>query len=308
MTFLRQAADDYIAIRRSLGFKLGRHPRLLSQFPGYLDHAGATTVTVRLALAWATAPQNSDPDWWRARLSVVRGFAAYLATLDPATEVPAAGLLPRRAQRATPRLLSGADIASLMASAETLGTPLRAVTYRSLAGLMTVTGLRVGEVIRLDRPDVNFGNGSLLVRDSKWNKSRELPLQPSTLDALSGYAQLRDRLCASPRQPSFFVSTRGKRLIYSDIRRTLRTLADRAGLGTGSPSCRLHPHAFRHSFAVASFLGWYQEGADVDTRLPLLSAYMGHVDPASTYWYLSAAPELLTLAAGRLAAVPGQLP
>jgi integrase/recombinase XerD len=308
MTCLRQSLDDYIAIRRSLGFKLDRHPRLLGQFLAHLEEAGATTLTVRLALAWAMAPQGSDPDWWRARLAVVRGFAAYLATIDPATEVPSSDLLPHRAQRATPYLLADTDIDQLMVAAETLVPSLRAATYRSVVGLMTVAGLRVGEVIRLDRQDIDFDKGSLLVRDSKWNKSRELPLHHSTLDALANYGQLRDRICPSPRQPGFFVSIRGKRLVYSDIRRTLLTLADRAGLEMASGSCRLRPHSFRHSFAVASLLGWYEEGVDVDSRLPLLSVYMGHVDPSTTYWYLSAAPELLALAADRLAVQLGELP
>jgi len=308
MSRLRQAVQDYIGIRRALGFKLERHPRLLAQFVAYLEGAGATTITTKLALDWAMAPTGTNADWWRARLSVVHGFAAYMATLDPATEGPPADLLPHRAQRATPYLLCEADVVSLMAAADTLVPPLRAATYRTLLGLLAVSGLRVGEAIRLDRGDVTLAEGLLLVRDSKWNKSRTLPLHASTIDALGDYAKLRDRLCPAPKQPSFFVSTRGTRLVYSDIRRTLLELASRAGMQLSSPSHRLRPHALRHSFAVASLLDWYRAGVDVDARLPLLSAYMGHVDPSATYWYLSAAPELLALAAERLERVWGELP
>ncbi len=287
MSRLRQAAEDYISVRRALGFKLERHPRLLAQFVAYLEEAGATTVTTSLALAWATAPAATGPDWWRARLSIVRGFAAYLLSLDPGTQVPAADLLPRRERRATPYLVTDAEIARLMAAAGTLTPQLRAATYTTVLGLLAVAGLRVGEVIRLGRDDADLAAGLLLVRDSKWGKSRELPLDSSTIDALGGYARTRDRLCPAPKQPSFFVSARGTRLVYSDIRRTLLDLARRAGMEPDPASRRIHPHALRHSFAVASLLDWYRAGADVGARLPALSAYMGHVAPAATYWYYS---------------------
>jgi integrase/recombinase XerD len=308
MTRLRRAAEDYVSIRRALGFKLDRHPRLLAQFVAYLEEAGASTVTTGLALAWATIPAGTSPDWHRARLSVARGFAAYLAALDPGTQVPAADLLCRGDQRATPYLLSEDALASLVAAAGALAPPLRAATYGTLFGLLAVAGLRVGEAIRLGRDDVDPAAGLLLVRNSKWDKSRELPLAPSTIAALSDYARTRDRLCPAPRQPSFFVSTRGTRLVYSDIRRTLLGLARRAGITAGPAGSRLRPHALRHSFAVATLLDWYRAGADVDAQLPALSAYMGHAGPSSTYWYLSAAPELLAVAAGRLGQTLGELP
>ncbi len=309
MSRLRQAAADYIAIRRALGFKLERHPRLLAQFAAYLEDAGAATVTTGLALAWATSPAGASPDWHRARLAVARGFAAYLTALDPRTQVPPAGLLPRCAERATPYLLSEDALASLMTAAGTLTPPLRAATYTTLLGLLATAGLRVGEAIRLGRGDVDLAAGLLLVRNSKWDKSRELPLHDSTTSALAAYASTRDRLCPAPRHPGvFFVSTRGTRLVYSDIRRTLLSLARRAGVPAGPPGSRLRPHTLRHSFAVATLLDWYQAGADVDARLPALSAYMGHVSPSSTYWYLSAAPELLAVVAGRLGQALGELP
>jgi integrase len=279
MSWLRHAAEDYIAIRRALGFKLERHPRLLGQFIDYLDDAGASTVTAKLAVAWATTPGTTNPNWWAARLATVRGFAAYLVSLDPSVEVPSADLLARRDERATPFLLSEPDLAGLMTAAGALAPPLRAATYQCLFGLLAMTGLRIGEAIRLDRCDVELSEGFLSVRDSKFGKSRELPLHPSTTAALSDYASLRDRLLPALRQPSFFASTRGTRLQYSDIRRTFLAVARRAGIEPGSASPRLHPHCLRHSFAVATLLGWYRDDVDVDARLPLLSAYMGHVSP-----------------------------
>lgn len=308
MSRLRQAAEDYVGIRRALGFKLERHPRLLAQFVGYLEEAGASTVTTTLALAWATIPAGTSPDWHRARLSVARGFAAYLEALDPGTQVPATDLLSRAAQRATPCLLSEEALAKLVAGAGALAPPLRAATYRTLFGLLAVAGMRVGEAIRLGRDDVDLAAGLLLIRNSKWDRSRELPLHPSTIGALSDYARTRDRLCPAPRQTSFFVSTRGTRLVYSDIRRTLLSVARRAGITAGPPGSRLRPHALRHSFAVATLLDWYRAGADVDTRLPALSAYLGHAGPSSTYWYLSAAPDLLAVSADRLGQTLGKLP
>jgi integrase/recombinase XerD len=184
MSRLRQAAADYIAIRRALGFKLERHPRLLAQFTAYLEDAGAATVTTELALAWATSPAGASPDWHRARLAVARGFAAYLTALDPQTQVPPARLLPRGTQRATPYQLSEEALASLMTAAGTLAPPLRAATYTTLLGLLAAAGLRVGEAIRLGRGDVDLAAGLLLVRNSKWGNYAEGAVMPSPVTGL----------------------------------------------------------------------------------------------------------------------------
>lgn len=300
MTPLRQALADYLAVRRALGYKLQRAGKLLAQFVAYLERLGADTLTTDRALAWATLPASGHASWWSLRLLVIRGFAAYLQTIDPATEVPPADLLPWRRCRATPYLYSDEEIRALIAAAETLRSPLRAATYQTLIGLVAVTGMRIGEAIRLDRDDVDVDHGLLIIRHSKFGKSRELPLHPSTLEALRRYLGRPDRPRAAARIPAVFVSTAGTRLLYCNVQHTFGQLVHRAGLRPRSPSCRPRLHDLRHSFAVQTILESYRRGDDVGSRLALLSTYLGHVDPGATYWYLSAAPELLELAAERL--------
>ena len=300
MSDLADALEDYLFTRRALGFKLAKEGHLLPDFVATLDRAGATTITIDAALAWAMEPAGADPSWWALRLGFVRGFASWWAAFDPATQVPAKGLLPARPRRAEPYPYTGADIAALMGAARAIPSPLRAATYETLIGLLTVTGMRIGEAIRADRTDLDTGAGVLTVRDTKFGKSRELALAPSTLDALASYAQRRTRLCPRPATASLFVSTTGTRLIYKNVHRQWLDLVQAAGLRPLSPRCRPRPHDLRHRFAVSTLLGWYRDGQDVQARLPQLSTYLGHTSPTSTYWYLRAAPELLALAADLL--------
>jgi integrase len=300
MSPFERSLRDYLMMRRALGFKLERPAQLLADFVGYLDRAGARHITTELALHWATRPVEADPSWWGMRLSVVRPFARYLRTLDPRTEVPPPDLLPFRSPRATPYLYSRADVAALMAAARTMPSPFKAATYETLIGLLAVTGMRVGEAIGLDRGDLDRSDGVVTVRFGKFGKSREIPLHPGTVEALETYARVRDTRCPRSKTPSLFVSTSGTRLIYNNVHFEFHRLVDRAGLKPRSQRCRPRPHDLRHTFAVDTLIGWYRDGGDVEARLPLLSTYLGHRDPGSTYWYLSAAPELLALAARRL--------
>lgn len=300
MSRLRQHVEDYLSVRRALGFKLEAHGPLLDDFARGLDRVGASLLTIEAALAWATKPQGVQPYRWKQRLSVIRGFAIYLHALEPATEVPPADLLAYRRQRPTPYLFTDADIAGLLAAAAALNHPLRAATHHTLFGLVAATGVRCGEALRLDRDDVDLDAGRLAIRRTKFNKSRQLPLDPSTITALHGYIDERDRFCPRPTQPSFFVSTVGTRLAGRRVRAVFTALTATIGLEPRLGSCQPRIHDLRHSFAVATLLDWYRDGGDVAARMPLLSAYLGHVSPASTYWYLQAAPELLGLAALRL--------
>lgn len=300
MSTLRQALADYLKMRRALGFKLQREGRLLAGFVDYAEGMGAGSITLELAVVWATQPAGAQRSWHSARLSALRGFARYLSTQDSQTQVVPAGVLPGRSQRAVPYLYSDAEIAAVMAQARRIRTPLRAASYATLIGLLAATGMRIGEAIALDRDNVECDTGLLIVRDSKFGKSRELPLHPTTVHALSAYAQLRDRLCPTPVTPAWFVSTTGTRLIYQNVHFEFHRLAQQAGLRARSTRCRPRPHDLRHTFAVTTLLGWYRDGGDVAARLPLLSTYLGHTDPGSTHWYLSAAPQLLALAARRL--------
>jgi integrase len=299
MSALREALAGYLAVRRSLGYKLARPEKLLAQFIACLEDAGAATVTTELALAWATLPAG-DANWHAQRLSVVRAFAAYLHTIDPAAEIPPAGLIPARPRRATPYLYSDADIAALITAAASLRSRLRVATYQTLVGLLAVTGMRVGEAIRLDRADLDLASGAITVRQSKFGKSRLLPLHPDTTAALRGYLRLRDRLLPHPSTTAVFISPAGTRLLYCNVHATWKLLIASTGLKARSAACRPRIHDLRHSFAVASLLDAYAAGQDGQARLALPSTYMGHVDPGHTYWYLSAAPELLALAGQRL--------
>jgi integrase/recombinase XerD len=299
VTGLRQAAEEYLAIRRALGFQLVNQGRLLMEFVDYLEHAETTRLTTTMAVAWARQPAQADPSWWGQRLSVVRGFAQHLHAIDPTCEVPAADILPARFSRAVPRLYSHSDITQLMQAASALVPPLRAATYTTVIGLLATTGMRIGEVIRLDRDDVDWAAHLLVVHVGKNGKSCEVPLHPSTIDALQTYARQRDQLCPHPVPVSFFVSARGDRLFYRSVCSTFRRLVREAGIeaATRRPP-RLHD--LRHSFIVATLLDWYRSGVDVEVLMPRLSTYVGHAKPSATYWYLEAAPELLALAADRL--------
>jgi integrase/recombinase XerD len=299
MTGLREALAGYLDLRRGLGFKLARDEKLLKQFIGWLEDRGMTTVTVADALAWATLPAGASPGWLRMRITVVRGFAVYLATLDPAAEVPPSSLLPGGSHRAVPYLYSAADITALMAQAARLRTPLRPATLQTLIGLLAVTGMRIGEVIALDDGDLDPGQG-MLVRHAKLGKHRLLPLHPTTVTAIQGYRRLRDQVFPRPASEALLVSAAGTRLLNYNVSVTFTRLARRAGLTARPGGSRPRPHDLRHSFAVATLLDWCRDGGEVAARMPLLSAYLGHADPAGTYWYLHAAPELLAEAARRL--------
>lgn len=300
MSVLEQQLAEYLAVRRAMGYKLQRAGLLLAQFTGWLADRDATTITTELALAWATLPAGGESNWHRQRLSAVRGFAAHLHAIDPAHEVPAADLLAWRRRRQIPYLYDEQQVTALMAAAATLGSAHRTATISTLIGLLSVTGMRVGEAIGLDRGDLDTQQQLLTVRDSKFGKSREVPLHPSTITALGAYLRRADRPALAAQTPAAFVSATGTRLLYCNVQNTFSRLVDRAGLPDGSASWRPRLHDLRHSFAVVTLIDAYRGGHDVQARLALLSTYLGHVNPGSTYWYLQAAPELMALAGQRL--------
>lgn len=300
MSSLADHVQDYLTVRRALGFKLVGEETLLREFVAFADAAGQRTVTTEFALRWARRPASGSPNYLSRRLRAVRAFARYLHALDPACEVPPLELLPASKYRPAPYLYRDEDVLALMAAACGLRPLLRAATFETLIGLLACTGLRIGEAIHLDRDDVDLEGKVLIVRDSKFGKSREVLLHASAVRALAAYAQLRNRLCPQAKDRSFFITTRGTRLCHPSFHQPFRALLKQAGIKHPSPSRNVRIHDLRHSFAVRTLLGWYRDGGDVAARMPLLSTYMGHVDPAASYWYLSAAPELLALAADRL--------
>ena len=300
MTPLRLALVDYLAVRRALGYKLDREGKVLDRFLTYLEERGAQTITVEHALAWTQLPAGASTSTLFIRLSAIRGFASHLQAIDPATEIPPVSLLPRRRRQAIPYLYSDQQIAALIGAAATLRPSHRAATYRTLIGLLAVTGMRRGEVIRLDRDDFDQPAGLIVVRHTKFGKSRELPLHSSTVEVLRRYLRRTDRPKAAAGTDAVFVSATGARVSRSSVHHTFQQLLARAGIKPRSPSCRPRPHDLRHSFAVRTILDGYRDDGEVEGRLAALSTYMGHANPADTYWYLSAAPELMQLAARRL--------
>jgi integrase/recombinase XerD len=303
MTTFATHTQNYLELRRSFGFKLGEHGRLLPRFAAHLDAIGAESITIERAVAWATEPTvSADSRVPALRLLIVRGFARYMAGIDPQTEIPPTGLIRSAKRRRAPYIYTEREILTLMARARSaIRQRLVAATYETLIGLLAVTGMRISEAIKLDDSDIDWQQGVLLIRESKFNKSRYLPLEPTTVRALKRYARVREELCPLREDPSMFVSLRRRRLDDGAAQATFRRLCDATGVGAGS---RYPPrlHDLRHTMAVRTLSGWYRQGADVEARLPALSTYLGHRNPSHTYYYLSAAPELLAHAAGMLEA------
>lgn len=297
-------AGDYLAMRRALGFKLRGEGRMLAAFAARLDEEGQATITISAALAWATESPGAAPAHWRQRLSVVRGFARYLATVDPACQIPPADLLPAPSHRPPPYIYSAEEIGALIHAAATIGAPLPAAAMQALISLIAATGLRVGEALALDRDHAGLDTGTLTVT-GKNDQMRLVPLHPTTAAMLAGYAARRDRLCPHPASPAFFITSTGQRAAQRGVAETFARLVALAGVTAPPGRRRPRVHDLRHTFAVITVTRWYRDGADVAAQLPVLPACLGHSSPEATYWYLQATPELLALAAGRLQP-PGQ--
>ncbi len=302
MSAMRDALRDYLAMRRALGFKLVSAGTGLSSFVAFLEEAQAEYISTALALAWAQTPTSAQPALWARRLEFVRGFARYCAAIDPRTELIPVGLLPFEYQRQAPYIYSDKDIEALLLAALALQAKdgLANHTYHCLLGLLSVTGLRISEAVNLTLDDVDLVGGILTVRSSKFGKSRMVPLHHSTVTALAAYRERRARFLAGRLVPYWFVNRLGKQVRCDAVDGMFRRLANRSGL-VGKKGQR-HPrlHDLRHRFAMTTLMRWYGDGQDVERRLPVLSAYLGHVEVRNTYWYLSACPELLAAAKDRL--------
>jgi integrase len=300
---------EYLELRRRLGYKAEREAWLLSRFVAFLRAERRTFITTELALAWAKQPSNADPSWWASKLSVVRGFAKHVHLIDSRHQVPPRDLLPRYCRRTPPSIYSPEEIARLLRAARELqhrvaGCEFRRATYETLLGLLAATGMRVGEAIRLECNDVDWTNQLLVVRESKFRKSREIILHETVVRALRRYEQRRDRVHPRPRSPNFFVSLNGTRLIYNNVHHTFARLLRLAGVRRA----KARIHDLRHTFVVRTILRWHQEGVDIDAYMPMLSTYVGHRNPASTYWYVSATPELMALVSRKVERALGVLP
>jgi integrase/recombinase XerD len=304
---LRDALEEYLTMRRALGFILSEPSRMLHKFVASMEEEGASFITTEFALRWAMQPRCA-PAQWASYLSMVRRFARYVSAFDDRTEVPPWGLLPYRARRKEPYLYTDEEITRLVRAAKELPSPLgvRGATYATLFGLLAVTGMRVSEPVGLDRDDVDLGRGVLTIRRTKFGKSRMVPFHASTLEALRRYVDLRDRLFPGVR--SFFVSEQGTRPTTYSVRWTFVRLSHQIGLRAPHDTHGPRLHDFRHRFAVETLLRWYRQDVDVEQHLPELSTYLGHTHVADTYWYITAVPELLRLATRRCEERGGRLP
>ena len=298
MSSLAEHLGDYLRLRRGLGFQLGRHGQVLPQFVAYLEASGATTVTVELAVAWARLPEGIKPITVDFRLSAVRGLARYLHAIDRAHEIQPRALLAVLRRRPAPYIFTPDQIVEVLRTTRRLRPPLRAPTYRTLLGLLATTGMRLGEAFALTRTDVDLVEGMVTIRHAKFDRIRLVPLHPSVAAALRAYAAARDRLCPTASSDRFFVSVTGRPLRRGEADHVFREITGLIGLRTDTVHPRIHD--LRHSFAVRTLIDGHRNRADISSLLPVLSTYLGHVEPANTYWYLSAVPELMQLAAARL--------
>lgn len=303
MSTLREAIKNYLELRRSLGFKLRKEGIYLSKFASFMEAKNTTHITTQLALEWAQQNPSSQPPTWAQRLGFVRSFTRYHIAADPQTEIPPPGLLPFSPHRARPYLYSEEEIAHLLRCALELHPidGLRPWTFYCLLGLLSVTGLRIGEAIRLQLEDVNLQDGLLVIRGTKFGKSRLVPIHRTTQEVLAEYLVRRER-CLAGRNVSqfFFINSHGHHLDIGDIHRIFYKLSRQTGLRGATASHGPRLHDFRHRFAVQTLLRWYRSGEDAERHLPVLSTYLGHVHVADTYWYLSACPELMAQAVARL--------
>ena len=304
MKRLEQALNEYLRIRRSLGYRLREPEGLLRNFIAFLQAERVSYITRRVALRWATQPAKAQPATWAGRLGILRRFAIWHSATEPRTEIPPAGLLPHRYRRKPPHIYSDEEIEIVLRESQQLPSPngLRARTYTTLFGLLVATGMRVNEALGLDRVDVDLERGILYIRRTKFGKSRYVPVHASTVAALKKYAEVRDRVFPAPLIPAFFISEKNSRTTEWMARYTFAKLSQRVGLRA---SAKGHGHGprlqdMRHRFAARTLIHWYRAGLDVERELPKLSTYLGHVHVNDTYWYLEAVPELLQLATDRL--------
>lgn len=300
---LRDALQEYVAVRRALGTQLREPAVTLRHFVEFLEREGADSITTELAVRWAVQPERVQPATRARRLSMVRRFAAWLSASDPRTEIPPNGLIAARHRRPKPYIFTDCQVEELMAEAARLPSPagLRALSHVTLIGLLATTGLRPGEALGLDGPHVDLTTGVLAIHQTKFGKSRFVPVGASTRTALTHYAQRRDELCSRRETSAFLVSEHGRRLVHSTARRTFARMCCAIGLRKAVGKRRIgrgpRLQDLRHTFATRRLLEWYRAGVNVQREMPTLTTYLGHVSVANTYWYIEAVPELLQLAA-----------
>jgi len=301
MNTLREHLSEYLTLRRALGYQLDKLDLLAGQFCDWLTAQGKTTFTTTDAVTWARLPADANRAWWGIRLGAVRTFAAYLDAIGVDVQVPPSGTLPVGQCRATPFIYSQHDIDTLLdACGHVFTHPLVIATMRTIIGLLTATGIRIGEALRLTIPDIDTTTGVLRIRANKHGPDRLVPIHPSTSGHLLAYRDLPARAATRPAPDGpLLVTCRGTGYHRSTIEAYFMRLV-RAGGPEPRGRARPRLHDMRHTFATAHMAAAYRTGADPQRTLTLLATWLGHTSAAHTYWYLSATPELMALAADRL--------
>ena len=298
MSVLRTRIEQYLRLRRSFGFTLNKDEYLLAQFASNMEDNGTDTITVDAALAWAVSA-GGTLSWHADRLAVLRRFLLWAHAFDADLTVPPPGMLRQGSHRATPYLYSSEQIRDLVRCTGQFQPRLKSLTFATLIGLLASTGMRVGEAINANIGDLD--DAVLTIRDTNFGKTRMLPLHPTTREAVSAYRQeLLRELTGPSRTPALFVSHTGSRLRYQSVHADFQRLTVHAGIPNRTGNRRPRIHDLRHTFAVNTMVDAYRDGRNPSEVLPVLSTYLGHARPASTYWYLEASPELLAAAAGRM--------
>ena len=294
--------EDYLDYRRQLGFALVSQAKRLLGFARFADQTGHQgPITEELALRWACSSKRNTSLTRAGRLQILRPFAKYRWQFDPATEVPSPGLCGPGYRRLTPHIYSEEEMQALLAAARQLSPSggLRPATCEAVFGLLAATGLRISEALALRRSDVDLESGLLTIRQSKFRKSRLVPLHPSATEALRSYACARDRRLHAPTTEAFFWSDHGEPMNYRQVAYAFAHL--RAQLGWRARGTHLVPriHDIRHSFICRCLLRWYRQGVNVDNAMLSLSTYVGHTQVTDTFWYVTGIPELMAIAGER---------
>ncbi|MEO8057903.1 MAG: tyrosine-type recombinase/integrase [Burkholderiales bacterium] len=311
-TSLHARAEQYLAERRRLGFNVRTVAYSLRGFVRHIEaiaHRGPLTIEVMTDWARCDSHGSNDPHTWARRLKHLRSFARWLRQFEPLTEIPDHTIFGRIDERQAPHIYSEPEIVDLLAAARRLGpaTAPRGLVFETLFGLVASCGLRIGEALSLRNADVDLGHGMLLIRKAKFGKSRQVPMHPSTIEALRRYRQTLD-MAGEPAEPeaAFFIGTRGQRhgLLLGDrqVHRVFVELREQLGWRNRGNHHAPRIHDLRHTFVVRRITQWQTQGVDVDQAMLALSTYVGHAEVGNTYWYLSAAPELLAVAGDRFAA------
>jgi integrase/recombinase XerD len=305
---LQDRVDDYLGLRRALGYQLHAHTAVLADYAAFAATHGLVSVTPQSTAAWVAATPALSGTVITRRVAMLRGFADYLRAFDPAAQGPPAGMFGLPAQRRTPHIYTSTQIDALLEATATIGSPLWAAGARTLIGLLAATGLRPGEAWRLDDTDLDPAAGLLLIRCSKWGRTRQIPLHPSTVTALGDYQARRDLLRPAGLDcPALILDPTGQRLHTTGPSTTFRRLLAQTGINAPAGQRPPRMHDLRHTFAVATLTDWHTAGLPVQPRLAALSAYLGHVNPAHTYWYFQAVPDLMTVLGQRTDSLTGQV-